>query len=176
MKAPILHQHAVSHPVLHERAVADRDVLIAARTHNVAAQPTTVGKRWAMFGEECLRGTAQLDAALGAFAVVAWLQGLEGEGGAAIRWQVMGGLALGAVDYVGKPFSAPIVVARVRNHVRLGRAVRLILSQNDQLDQRVDMRRIDLRMRVGIGQPALGRQAVGPRRGGVRRAARPRAD
>ncbi|MFM9167896.1 MAG: adenylosuccinate lyase [Verrucomicrobiota bacterium] len=59
---------------LARRAQADRDLLIAARTHNVAAQPTTVGKRWAMFGEECLRGVTQLDAALGAFAA----RGLKG--------------------------------------------------------------------------------------------------
>ena len=59
---------------LARRAQADRDVLIAARTHNVAAQPTTVGKRWAMFGEECLRGIAQVDAALAAFAA----RGLKG--------------------------------------------------------------------------------------------------
>lgn len=31
-----------------------RDLLIVARTHNVAAQPTTLGKRFAMFGEELL--------------------------------------------------------------------------------------------------------------------------
>ena len=67
-------KHVAAVAGLARRAVADRDVLIAARTHNVAAQPTTVGKRWAMFGEECLRGTAQLDAALGAFAA----RGLKG--------------------------------------------------------------------------------------------------
>ena len=60
--------------LLAKRAEADRDVLIAARTHNVAAQPTTVGKRWAMFGEECLRGVAQVDAALQTFAA----RGLKG--------------------------------------------------------------------------------------------------
>lgn len=59
---------------LARRAQSDRDLLITARTHNVAAQPTTVGKRWAMFGEECLRGVAQLDAVLGAFAA----RGLKG--------------------------------------------------------------------------------------------------
>ncbi len=67
-------KHVAAVAGLARRAVADRDVLIAARTHNVAAQPTTVGKRWAMFGEECLRGTAQLDVALGAFAA----RGLKG--------------------------------------------------------------------------------------------------
>ncbi len=59
---------------LARRAEADRDILIAARTHNVAAQPTTVGKRWAMFGEEGLRGVTQIDAAIGAFAA----RGLKG--------------------------------------------------------------------------------------------------
>ncbi len=59
---------------LARRAQVDRDVLIAARTHNVAAQPTTVGKRWAMFGEECLRGVSQLDGALHDFAA----RGLKG--------------------------------------------------------------------------------------------------
>lgn len=59
---------------LAKRAEADADTLIAGRTHNVAAQPTTVGKRWAMFGEECLRGVAQLDGALQAFAA----RGLKG--------------------------------------------------------------------------------------------------
>ena len=33
------------------RAKETRDMPLTARTHNVAAQVTTVGKRWAMFGE-----------------------------------------------------------------------------------------------------------------------------
>ena len=37
-----------------ERAVQWRDLVITARTHNVAAQPTTFGKRIAMNGEELL--------------------------------------------------------------------------------------------------------------------------
>lgn len=59
---------------LARRAAGSRDLLLAARTHNVAAQPTTVGKRWAMFGEECLRGVAAVDACLAAFAA----RGLKG--------------------------------------------------------------------------------------------------
>jgi adenylosuccinate lyase len=39
---------------LAERADQWRDLVITARTHNVAAQPTTFGKRLAMFGEEML--------------------------------------------------------------------------------------------------------------------------
>ncbi len=37
-----------------ERAREQRDQIIAARTHNVAAQPTTLGKRLAMFGEDLI--------------------------------------------------------------------------------------------------------------------------
>ena len=33
-------------------AAANRDVMITGRTHNVPAQPTTLGKRFAMFGQE----------------------------------------------------------------------------------------------------------------------------
>ncbi len=37
---------------LARQAEAHRDLMITARTHNVPAQPTTLGKRLAMFGEE----------------------------------------------------------------------------------------------------------------------------
>ncbi|HNX03887.1 MAG TPA: lyase family protein, partial [Opitutales bacterium] len=35
-------------------AAENRDLLLVARTHNVAAQPTTVGRRLAMYGEELM--------------------------------------------------------------------------------------------------------------------------
>ncbi len=38
-----------------------RDVVLTGRSHNVAAQPTTVGKRIAMFGEELQRATRNLE-------------------------------------------------------------------------------------------------------------------
>ncbi|HEX2101559.1 MAG TPA: adenylosuccinate lyase [Candidatus Synoicihabitans sp.] len=38
-----------------------RDVLLTGRTHNVPAQPTTLGKRFAMFGEELLAAFTRLD-------------------------------------------------------------------------------------------------------------------
>lgn len=41
--------------LLAQKASATRDLPLTARTHNVAAQPSTVGKRIAMFGEEHLR-------------------------------------------------------------------------------------------------------------------------
>ncbi len=39
---------------LGRQAAAHRDVMITGRTHNVPAQPTTLGKRLAMFGQELL--------------------------------------------------------------------------------------------------------------------------
>ncbi|MEY4751315.1 MAG: hypothetical protein RIQ60_3529 [Pseudomonadota bacterium] len=67
------------------------------------------------------------------------------------------GLALGAIDYISKPFSAPIVQARVRNHVRLSRAMRLVSSQNDLLDRRVAERTAELAQRNAELSQALKR-------------------
>ncbi len=47
-----------------DRAVAHKDLVLAARTHNVPAQPTTLGKRLAMFGEELMRALDKLEALL----------------------------------------------------------------------------------------------------------------
>ena len=65
------------------------------------------------------------------------------------------GLALGAVDYISKPFSPPIVLARVASHVSLGRALRLIVNQNDMLDHRVAERTAQLAQRNLELQAAL---------------------
>ncbi len=46
---------------LADAANDERDTVLAARTHNVAAQATTVGKRWAMFGEEFLLGLTRVE-------------------------------------------------------------------------------------------------------------------
>ncbi|HVN87335.1 MAG TPA: adenylosuccinate lyase [Candidatus Binatia bacterium] len=51
-----------------------RDVVITARTHNVAAQPTTVGRRLAMFGEELLLAFRRLEAVIALYP----LRGLKG--------------------------------------------------------------------------------------------------
>lgn len=57
-----------------ERSEAWGDLILTARTHNVAAQPTTLGKRVAMFGEELLSALAALDAVIAGYAV----RGLKG--------------------------------------------------------------------------------------------------
>ena len=46
---------------LTERAETWKDLVITARTHNVPAQPTTFGKRLAMFGEELLCAAGELE-------------------------------------------------------------------------------------------------------------------
>ena len=58
----IIRQKAVSALIfLAQRADEFRDLVITGRTHNVAAQPTTLGKRLAMFGEELLFALQRLD-------------------------------------------------------------------------------------------------------------------
>jgi adenylosuccinate lyase len=47
-----------------DKAGAHKDLVLTARTHNVAAQPTTVGKRIAMFGEELQHALDRLQALL----------------------------------------------------------------------------------------------------------------
>lgn len=57
-----------------ERSEQWSDLILTARTHNVAAQPTTLGKRMSMFGEELLGALHALDAVISSYAV----RGLKG--------------------------------------------------------------------------------------------------
>ena len=59
---------------LSERASQWSELMITARTHNVAAQPTTFGKRISMFGEEILSAYNNLDSILQYYPV----RGLKG--------------------------------------------------------------------------------------------------
>lgn len=59
---------------LAKRADEDRDLVITARTHNVAAQITTMGKRFAMFGEELLIALENLENLIATYPV----RGLKG--------------------------------------------------------------------------------------------------
>jgi adenylosuccinate lyase len=59
---------------MRQRAELWADWVITARTHNVAAQPTTLGKRVAMFGDELLGSLAALDTVIAGYAV----RGLKG--------------------------------------------------------------------------------------------------
>ncbi len=57
-----------------ERSEQWSELVLTARTHNVAAQPTTLGKRVAMFGEELLSSLTALDSVIANYAV----RGLKG--------------------------------------------------------------------------------------------------
>jgi sigma-B regulation protein RsbU (phosphoserine phosphatase) len=50
------------------------------------------------------------------------------------------GLELGAVDYITKPISPPVVLARVKSHLELKQAREILQNQNVILDQRVKER------------------------------------
>lgn len=54
------------------------------------------------------------------------------------------GFELGAVDYISKPVSPPIVKARVATHLALNLARRQLLDQNHQLEEKVEERTTEL--------------------------------
>ncbi|MBI3927295.1 MAG: two-component system response regulator [Armatimonadetes bacterium] len=56
------------------------------------------------------------------------------------------GLELGAVDYITKPISPPIVQARVKNHLELKLARQALKNQNILLEQKVAERTRELRL------------------------------
>jgi putative two-component system response regulator len=54
------------------------------------------------------------------------------------------GFELGAVDYIAKPMSPPIVRARVKSHLALHQAQQQLAQQNEFLEQRVSERTVEL--------------------------------
>jgi len=62
------------------KATEYKDQIITARTHNVAAQPTTLGKRISMFGQELLLGLEHLDRVIENYSV----RGIKGAVGTQI--------------------------------------------------------------------------------------------
>lgn len=72
------------------RARALRDLMITGRTHNVPAQPTTLGKRLAMFGQELLLAFSRLDELIARYPV----RGLKGAVGTQLdQLTLLGGRA-----------------------------------------------------------------------------------
>lgn len=47
------------------------------------------------------------------------------------------GLSMGAEDFIHKPFSPPVVLARVRNHLKLSQITALLRERNDDLERLV---------------------------------------
>jgi putative two-component system response regulator len=54
------------------------------------------------------------------------------------------GLAIGAVDYITKPISAPVVLARIATHLKLVETQRALKAHNDQLEDLVRRRTEEL--------------------------------
>jgi len=70
---------------LADRAEDYRDLAITARTHNVPAQPTTLGKRIAMFGEEFLGAFREIERLIEAYPA----RGLKGPVGTQVDLQTL---------------------------------------------------------------------------------------
>lgn len=86
-------QYVAALHVLAERVAEYRAVTLTGRTHNVAAQPTTVGKRFAMFGCEMLQAYRALDRLLGSYP----LRGIKGAVGTQLDLRTLFG---GSADKV----------------------------------------------------------------------------
>ncbi|MGE0483962.1 MAG: HD-GYP domain-containing protein [Gammaproteobacteria bacterium] len=69
------------------------------------------------------------------------------------------GLALGAVDFIVKPFKAPLVLARVRAQVELKRARDRLAAQNDWLEAEIERRMQDNQRIQDVAIVALARLA-----------------
>jgi two-component system, NarL family, sensor histidine kinase BarA len=64
------------------------------------------------------------------------------------------GLTLGAVDYVTKPVSPPVLLARTRVHLALADATRKLHAQNEDLEESVAERTHDLEQAMKAAQAA----------------------
>ena len=96
-----------------DKAAEHKDVVLTGRSHNVAAQPTTVGKRIAMFGEEVLRGAGKLGAVVKDYPA----RGLKGAVGTQLDLLT---LFDGDVDKVGE------LESRVLQHLGLPRQLKVV--------------------------------------------------
>jgi adenylosuccinate lyase len=83
---------------LAKQAKTHRDVMLTGRTHNVPAQPTTLGKRLAMFGQEVLAAYTRLDELIARYPV----RGLKGAVGTQLDQLTLFGGSAAKVDKLEK--------------------------------------------------------------------------
>ncbi len=95
--------------LLAERAARYGADVIVARTHNVAAQPTTMGKRFAQIGEELLAAHAGLQALQASFAI----RGIKGPVGS----------QQDQLDLLGTPERVAELEARIAAHLGVPRVM-----------------------------------------------------
>jgi adenylosuccinate lyase len=96
----VLHFKAVAALLaLSRQAQTHRDLMITGRTHNVPAQPTTLGKRLAMFGQELLIALERLDNLIERYPV----RGLKGAVGTQLdQLTLLGGRADRVAELEGR--------------------------------------------------------------------------
>ncbi len=117
---------------LANRAEEWKDLVITARTHNVPAQPTTFGKRLAMFGEDLLCAVRELDRIIDNYPVrglkgpvgtqmdLLTLFGGDAEKVAALEGRILDHLGVGAaLDTVGQVYPRGLDFEVVSVFVRL---------------------------------------------------------
>ena len=97
---------------LAERAAAHESDVVAARTHNVPAQPTTVGKRFAQAGEELLAALDRLEDLRDGYA----LRGIKGPVGS----------QQDQVDLLGSPEAAEALDERLRSSFGIPRLLQSV--------------------------------------------------
>jgi adenylosuccinate lyase len=90
-----------------------RDTLVVARTHHVPAQPTTLGKRFAMPGEELLRAFERLDALLAAYP----LRGIKGPVGTQLDQLSLLGDDPGKAEQLDQALARALGFSRVLDNV-----------------------------------------------------------
>lgn len=66
------------------------------------------------------------------------------------------GLELGAVDYIAKPPSPAIVLARINNHLHLKSCRDFLIDKNEYLEKEISRRTMEIRMIQDITMVALG--------------------
>jgi putative two-component system response regulator len=66
------------------------------------------------------------------------------------------GLALGAVDYITKPISPPILKERVKNHLILQESKKVLEQQNEVLEEKVVQRTLQLSELQDVAMVAMG--------------------
>ncbi|MEN8661219.1 MAG: adenylosuccinate lyase [Lentimonas sp.] len=115
-----------------ERAEQWKELVITARTHNVPAQPTTFGKRLAMFGEDLLLAVRELDRVINNYPVrglkgpvgtqmdLLTLFGGDAEKVASLEGRILDHLGVGAaLDTVGQVYPRGLDFEVVSVFVRL---------------------------------------------------------
>ena len=124
---------------LKKRSQQWQDLFITARTHNVAAQPTTFGKRLAMFGQELLIALDSLSALIATYPV----RGLKGAVGTQMD-------QLSLLD--GDPAKVEQLESLVVKHLGIPR---LLVNVGQVYPRSLDLRTVGVLLEIASGPSSL---------------------